>query len=477
MPNSLVTSKNVLVRFFMWEKIKNAPVALSFDDIIILPGFSEVEPFEIDTTTRFSKNIRLSIPLASAPMDFVSNDKVAAILAAMGGIGVVHRNCNADEQLKLVRRVKESDIYKDVPSVKVDASFRDAVTYLKTLDEKIAIMVDDGCTIGIIKLCTLKGSVSVSESTTISEILDESKREQTMSKLVNIGEDNVIIEMYSDAGLKPSLDDEGRLMVAAACSPFDYSRLRALDRIVDAIVIDVAHFHTRTCIEATKRIENEITSDIIIGNIGTSEAVKDTLSRLEKVDGFRVGIGSGSICKTGEETGVSAPTLFAVIEATNALRELSEDIPLIADGGITSVASALKALALGADAVMCGRYLAGCLECPGPIIEIEGRKYKPYRGMGSLTVRLERLLDRYSKLTKLASEGVEALVPYQGSVIEVIHKFIGGLKVAMGYAGAKNILEARKTKIAVLTPNAKREIAPHSVIKIDPEMFWEMLKK
>ncbi|MCR8463463.1 MAG: IMP dehydrogenase [Candidatus Korarchaeota archaeon] len=462
----------------MWEKVKSAPVAISFEDIIVLPGFSEVEPFDIDTTTRFSRNIKLSIPLVSAPMDFVSNDKVASILAAMGGIGVIHRNCSIDEQLKIVRRVKECDVYKDIPSIKPDCTLRDTISYLKKLEEKVALIIDDNNTIGIVKLCTLSGSVRVSELTTISEVLDEVRKEQTVSKLININEDNILIEMYSNTvGLKPSLDSDEKLMVAAACSPFDYSRLKVLNDAADAIVIDVAHFHTKACMEAVKRIESEITADLIIGNIGTYNAVKDALSKLEKVDGFRVGIGSGSICKTGEETGVSAPTLFAIIEAKNALRELSMDIPLVADGGVTSVASALKALVLGADSIMCGRYLAGCLECPGPLLEIEGRKYKLYRGMGSLTARLERLLDRYSRTTKLISEGVEALVPYQGSVIEVIHKFVGSLKVAMGYAGAKNISEVRNARIALLTPNTRKEIAPHSVIKIDSEMFWELLKK
>ena len=179
----------------------------------------------------------------------------------------------------------------------------------------------------------------------------------------------------------------------------------------------------------------------------------------------------------GEETGVSAPTLFATIEARSALQKLSLDIPVIADGGISSIANALKALVLGADAVMCGRYLAGCLECPGPIIEIEGKKYKPYRGMGSLTVQLERMLDRYSRITKMIPEGVEAFVPYQGSIIEVIHKFIGGLKIAMGYAGAKNIQELKNARVALISPNARKEISPHSVIKIDPKIFCEAIKK
>ncbi|MCR8473234.1 MAG: IMP dehydrogenase, partial [Crenarchaeota archaeon] len=214
----------------MWEKVKSAPVAISFEDIIVLPGFSEVEPFDIDTTTRFSRNIKLSIPLVSAPMDFVSNDKVASILAAMGGIGVIHRNCSIDEQLKIVRRVKECDVYKDIPSIKPDCTLRDTISYLKKLEEKVALIIDDNNTIGIVKLCTLSGSVRVSELTTISEVLDEVRKEQTVSKLININEDNILIEMYSNTvGLKPSLDSDEKLMVAAACSPFDYSRLKVLN--------------------------------------------------------------------------------------------------------------------------------------------------------------------------------------------------------------------------------------------------------
>lgn len=461
----------------MWDKIKNAPMAISFSDLIVLPGFSEVEPYEVNLSTRFSKNIKLSIPLVSSPMDMVTNDRVARILAAMGGIGVIHRHCCVDEQVKMVRKVKESDIRRDIPNVNPDSSLGEILEYLKRLEESIALIIESDYVVGLVKISELNGATKLKPSTTLAEIFDSMKNEKTISKLIRVGDQSLIVEKYSGNKLKPSLDANGDLMVAVACSPFDRRRLRILDSLVDAIVMDVAHFHTKMCIEATKQIEKEIASDLIIGNIGTSEAVEDIVSRLEKVDGFRVGIGSGSICKTGEETGVSAPTLFATIEARSALQKLSLDIPVIADGGISSIANALKALVLGADAVMCGRYLAGCLECPGPIIEIEGKKYKPYRGMGSLTVQLERMLDRYSRITKMIPEGVEAFVPYQGSIIEVIHKFIGGLKIAMGYAGAKNIQELKNARVALISPNARKEISPHSVIKIDPKIFWEAIKK
>jgi len=461
----------------MWDKIKFAPLAITFDDVIILPGFSSVEPHEIDLSTRFSTNIELSIPLVSSPMDMVSNGRVASILAAMGGIGVIHRHCSVEEQEKMVRRVKETDVHRDIPNVKLDAPIIDAVRYLEKLNEQIALIIEDIHVLGIIKLSKLNGGAELSPTKTLSDMLEMMNEEKTVSKLIRVGNKNIIIETYPEGSIKPTVDDDERLMVAAACSPFDHRRLRILNDIVDAIVMDVAHFHTKMCIEATKRVEDEIAVDLIIGNIGTSQAAEDIITKLDKVDGFRVGIGSGSICKTSEETGVFAPTLFATIETRSVLEKYSLNIPVIADGGVSSVANALKALALGASAVMCGRYLAGCLECPGPIIEIEGKKYKPYRGMGSLTVRLERMLDRYSKITKIIPEGVEALVPYQGSLIEVIHRFIGGLKIAMGYAGAKSIPELRNVRIAMISQNAKREMSPHSIIRVDPKTFWEAIRK
>jgi len=259
-------------------------------------------------------------------------------------------------------------------------------------------------------------------------------------------------------------DSEGRLRVGAAVSPFDINRAVALAPYVDVLVIDVAHFHNENVINATKKLIAEVNIPVIAGNIGTYEAAEEAICRLDII-GLRVGIGSGSICTTGEVTGVAAPTLYAVAKTYEAIKKYSSKVAIIADGGIRGPGEAAKAFAMGADAVMLGYALAGTKETPGSTMMIGGKIYKIYRGMGSPSARLKRFtLDRYSKPSKDIAEGIESLVPYRGDVTTILDRFIAGLKTAFGYVGAANIAEMKlKARVALISHAGMNEIAPHDV--------------
>ena len=362
------------------RRLMEAPVALTFNDVILLPGYTEVEPREVILETRFSKGIVLGIPLVSSPMDTVTGHRLAAEMARLGGIGVLHRNMSIEQQVREARLVKEAD----------------------------------------------------------------------------------------PTGPSPTLDDEGRLRVAAAISPFDQERALKLEKHVDALVSDIAHFHNSRVLDAAKRLAGRVGVEFIAGNIGTYEAALDVVSRIEDVAGLRVGVASGSICSTGEVTGVAAPTLYAVASVADALEELgARDIPIIADGGIRGPGDGAKALAAGASSLMLGYVLAGTDEATGFPVTVEGKCFKEYRGMASPASRALRYArDRYAeKPAKDIAEGVEGLVPCRGPLSEVVKEFVAGLQAAMGYVGAGSIRDMWvKARFARVTELGQREISPHSVM-------------
>ncbi len=363
------------------RKLLEAPLALTFSDVILLPGWTTVEPRETILRTRVSSGVEIKIPIVSSPMDTVTEAGMAIALASLGGIGVIHRNMGVEEQVEQAARVKRYEGF----------------------DEEQA-----------------------------------------------------------------AVDREGRLLVAAAVSPFDLERAKRLEKYVDVLVTDVAHFHNANVFSAARRLIREVDVDVVVGNIGTYQAAEDVATRLDGAAGLRVGVSSGSICSTGEVTGVAAPTLFAVAQAADALRDYGMDIPIIADGGVRSPGDAAKALAAGASAVMLGYALAGTEEAAGRLVEVGGKRYKEYRGMASPSSRAKRFAkDRYAeKPAKDIAEGVEGLVPYRGPVEGVVREFVAGIQAAMGYVGARSIREMwEKAQFARVTELGRREVSPHSIIR------------
>ncbi|MBO3768905.1 MAG: IMP dehydrogenase [Thermoproteota archaeon] len=466
------------------EKFEKAETAFNFEDVILLPGFSQVEPKDIDLRTSFSKNIPINIPLVSSPMDTVTESEMAIALARHGGLGVVHRNCSAEEELEMVKAVKraESFIIKDVITINKEATVGEAAELMKKHKISGLPVVEGRKLIGIITGRDVRftdPSIRVEEAMTKDVVVAgptvtpeeavELMKKHRVEKLPVVDNDNQLIGLitYKDVALRgeykdASRDSEGRLRVAAAVSPFDLDRAKLLAKYADALVIDVAHFHNKNVIEATRRLTREVGIDIVIGNLGTKQGVLDSISRIEDVAGLRVGIGSGSVCITTEVTRAGAPTLYAVSQAADALEELGLKIPVIADGGIRSPGDVALAIAFGASCAMLGYVLAGCKESPSPMTIINGKYFKLHRGMGSQSARQKRMaLDRYATFSKEIPEGTEIWVPYRGDVASVIGEFTSGIRAAMGYAGASNIEELRKKgKVAKIF--SRREKSPSS---------------
>ncbi len=459
-----------------------------FDDFILLPSYISIEPSEISLATNFSLNNKLNIPFVSAPMDTVTEAEMAITLARNGGIGVIHRNCTIEEQLAQVKKVKraESFIIKDVITISPEATVGEAS---KLMEEHgisgLPVVDENNKLVGIItgrdvrftslglkvKEAMTKDVIVANERVTPEEAIDM-MRKYRIEKLPVVDKEGKLVGLitYKDVshrGLyKDAIrDEQGRLKVAAAISPFDLERAKALEKYVDALVIDVAHFHNENVISATKNIIQNVSCDVVIGNLGSKEGILDSLSKLDKVAGLRVGIGSGSVCITTQITHAGSPTLYAVAVAKEALEMLGLDIPIIADGGIRNAGDIAISIAFGASCVMMGYMFAACKESPAPLMMMGGRYYKLHRGMGSVSARQKRLsIDRYAKLPKEIAEGTEAWIPYKGEASSVIKELAAALRVAMGYAGARNIKE--------LQTNAKvKRISVHAFSRASDLLF------
>ncbi|MDK2383217.1 MAG: IMP dehydrogenase [Candidatus Korarchaeota archaeon] len=469
-----------------WDKFANIEMAFTFGDVILLPGKTQVEPSEVDISTRLGE-IGLHVPILSSPMDTVTEAEMAIAVARMGALGVLHRNCTVEEQVNMAKAVKraESFIIRDVVTVTPDDTVETARSVMKEMNISGLPVVVEGRLVGIITRRDVyfaeNGNQAVREVMTkdvitVSPDITPQEARKIMSrykieKLPVVDDSGRLVGLitakdvfYRESHPFATRDEEGRLRVAAAISPFDLERAKALEPYVDLLVTDVAHFHNENVMRAAKRITEEVNVPLVAGNIGTYEAAEEIITRLDVV-GLRVGIASGSICTTGEVTGVAAPTLFAVAKASEAVAKYGSDVAVIADGGVRGPAEAAKAFAAGADAVMLGFALAGTKESPGSPLIVGGKMYKVYRGMGSPSARSKRFaLDRYSKPSKDIAEGIEGLVPYRGDVATVIDKFVAGLRAAFGYVGAANIGEMKKkARIALLSSVGAREIAPHDV--------------
>ncbi|MBR6746808.1 MAG: IMP dehydrogenase [Muribaculaceae bacterium] len=466
---------------------------LTFDDVLLIPAYSEVLPREVDLTTKFSRNITLNVPLVSAAMDTVTEAPLAIAIAREGGIGVIHKNMPIEEQARQVHAVKraENGMIYDPVTIKRGSTVRDA---LRMMEEYhiggIPVVDDNGKLVGIVtnrdlrfeadlnraidEVMTSEGLVTTTQTTDLEKaarILQEHKIE----KLPVVDNEGHLIGLvtYKDitkAKDKPfaAKDSLGRLRVAAGVGVTGDSMER-VDALVaagvDAIVIDTAHGHSRGVIGVLKAVKAKYSEiDVVVGNIATGDAARYLVEN--GADGVKVGIGPGSICTTRVIAGVGVPQLSAVYDVAKALE--GTGVPLIADGGIRYSGDIVKALAAGAYSVMLGGMLAGVEESPGDTIIYNGRKYKTYRGMGSLEAMEKGSKDRYFQANetdakKLVPEGIAARVPFKGSLYEVTYQMLGGLRAGMGYCGASNIEKLHNAQFTRITNAGVAESHPHDV--------------
>ena len=466
---------------------------LTFDDVLLIPAYSEVLPRNVDLTTKFSRNIQLNTPIVSAAMDTVTEAKLAIAIAREGGIGVIHKNMPIAEQARQVHAVKraENGMIYDPVTISRGSTVRDALAMMKEYHiGGIPVVDDEGKLVGIVtnrdlrferSLNTLVDDVMTKDNiitTTQSTDLQEATeilQKHKIEKLPVVDKDNHLIGLvtYKDitkAKDKPFAckDELGRLRVAAGVgvTADSMERVDALVAAgVDAIVIDTAHGHSKGVVNVLKAVKAKYPKlDVVVGNIATGEAAKYLVEA--GADGVKVGIGPGSICTTRVIAGVGVPQLSAVYDVAKALE--GTGVPLIADGGIRYSGDIVKALAAGAYCVMLGGMLAGVEESPGETIIYNGRKFKSYRGMGSLEAMEKGSKDRYFQADevdakKLVPEGIAARVPYKGSLYEVVYQMIGGLRAGMGYCGAQNITELHKAKFTRITNAGVAESHPHDV--------------
>ncbi|MGA2121525.1 MAG: IMP dehydrogenase [Methanoregula sp.] len=477
------------------EKL-DVPLSLTFDDVLLEPLASLLEPAEADTRSWFSKNIRVNIPLVSAAMDTVTEATMAIALAREGGIGVIHRNMTPEHELQEIIVVKQAEelIERNVLYVEDTASVSDAERLMHQYSIGGVPVVNKGKIIGIVSRRDVRAIVSKRGDEKINTIMTRkpiiANEDITSEKALEIMYTNKverlpvvnkkgkligIITMQDILEKRQyplaSRDAKGNLRVAAAVGPFDFSRAELLDQNgVDALVVDCAHGHNMKVVAAVKEIKGSVKADVVAGNIATKEAAEALLNA--GVDGIKVGIGPGSICTTRIVAGTGVPQITAVSQVADVAKDA--DIPIISDGGIRYSGDVAKAIAAGADTVMMGSMFAGTDESPGKVITMKGRRYKQYRGMGSLGVMSSgQSSDRYFQKkdigsTKFVPEGVEGVTPYVGHVGEVIYQLVGGLKSAMGYTGSKTIPEMHtKARFVRITNAGMTESHPHNILITD----------
>lgn len=474
---------------FETEKLKSE--GLTFDDVLLIPAYSEVLPKDVDITSYFSKNIKLNTPIVSAAMDTVTESIMAIAVARSGGIGVIHKNMSIEAQAAEVRRVKraENGMIYDPITITEDKVVGDALALMKEYKIGGIPVVQGTKLIGIVtnrdlrfqkvmsrpisEVMTKTNLITInrSEISTASAVLADNKIEKLPvvddnGDLVGLITYKDIMKVITNPGA--CKDSKGRLRVAAGVGVTNdtMERVEALYRAgVDAVVIDTAHGHSKGVVEMLKRVKAKYKDiDVVVGNIATGEAAKYLVEA--GADGVKVGIGPGSICTTRVIAGVGVPQLYAVYEVAKALK--GSGIPVIADGGIRYTGDVVKALAAGADSVMAGSMFAGVEESPGETIIYEGRKFKTYRGMGSLEAMQKGSKDRYFQndeddIKKLVPEGIAARVPYKGTLSEVVYQIIGGLRAGMGYCGAKNIAKLKEAQFIRITSSGINESHPHDV--------------
>ncbi len=470
----------------------NLREGLTYDDVLLVPAYSEVMPREVDISSWFSRHIPVKIPIVTAAMDTVTESAMAIAIAREGGIGVLHKNMSVERQALEVRKVKraEAGMILQPITVNVKARVGEAIQLMREHRIGGIPVVDDlQVLVGILTNRDLRferdmsrpvADVMTRNVITTSEFTDFEKaaeilQEHKIEKLPVVDPQGRLIGLitYKDIIKLKSMpnackDEKGRLRVAAAVG-ITSDTLRRVEALlkedVDAIVIDTAHGHSKGVMDMARRVRQEFPGvDLVVGNIATSRAALD-LAALD-VDAIKVGIGPGSICTTRVVAGIGVPQLTAIMDVYDALQ--NTDIPIIADGGIRYTGDIVKALAAGASTIMAGSLFAGVDESPGEAIIYEGRKYKTYRGMGSLEAMQQGSKDRYFQdmeddIKKLVPEGIVGRVPYKGSLNEVVTQMVGGLRAGMGYTGSRTIAELRNATFMRITQAGVIESHPHDI--------------
>jgi len=467
---------------------------LTYDDVLLIPAYSDILPREVSIRSRFTKNIPINVPIVSAAMDTVTESKMAIAIAREGGIGVLHKNMSIEAQALKVRKVKraESGMIIDPITLPITATVNDAKRNMREHSiGGIPIIDNKGKLLGIVtnrdlrfekdsdraisEVMTSKNLVTVSEGTSLEEA-EEILQQYKIEKLPVVNSEKILVGLITFRDItkltqKPvaNKDSYGRLRVAAALGITSDITERAAALVnagVDAVIIDTAHGHTKGVVDALKKVKAKFPDlEVVVGNIATGEAARYLVDA--GADAVKVGIGPGSICTTRVVAGVGYPQFSAVLEVAAAIK--GSGIPVIADGGIRYTGDIPKAIAAGADCVMLGSLLAGTKESPGETIIFEGRKFKSYRGMGSIEAMQQGSKDRYFQdveddIKKLVPEGIVGRVPYKGDLEESINQFVGGLRAGMGYCGAQDIAGLQdKGRFIKITASGIHESHPHDV--------------
>ncbi len=470
-------------------------IALTFDDILLLPDYSEVLPNDVDLTTRLTKNLSINIPIISSAMDTVTESRMAIALAELGGIGIIHRNLSIADQANEVRAVKkfESGIVRDPTTISSSSTVGDLVQLTKELNISGMPVVDDDNLVGIVTSRDFRNESNM--TATVSSIM--TPKEKLITAKENESIDNIKTLLYRNRiekillvddtfGLKglitlkdinkskdyPSAtkDSEGRLLVGAAIGNATDTEERTEKLVqagVDVLIVDSAHGHSQGILERVKKVKKDYPDiEVVGGNVATGEGA--TALMKAGADGVKVGIGPGSICTTRIVTGVGVPQITAIADVVSSMKK--KGIPVIADGGIRFSGDFAKAIAAGADSVMLGSILAGTEEAPGQVELFQGRSYKAYRGMGSVGAMSgesssgDRYFQDNQQTDKLVPEGIEGRVPYKGWVETTIHQMLGGLRQSMGYTGCKDIDTMKtKPKFVQITTSGMNESHVHDV--------------
>lgn len=477
----------------MYNTSKLKGEALTFDDVLVVPGYSEVLPRDVDTSTRLTRNLRINVPIVSSAMDTVTESRLAIALAQEGGIGILHKNMSIARQAAEVRKVKrsESGMILDPITLNSEATIADALLIMK--ENKIGgipIIDSENKLVGILtnrdlrfenntsrpvrEVMTKEGLITAPEGTTLKQA-ESILQEHRIEKLPVVSNDGKLTGLITYKDIlkhrdhpKACKDALGRLLVGAAVgiTADTLERVTALVNAgVDVVVIDTAHGHSKGVIDEVKKVKAAFPKlEVIAGNIATGDAAKALAEA--GVDAVKVGVGPGSICTTRIIAGIGMPQLSAIFEAAEAVKPY--DIPVIADGGIRYSGDLVKALVAGASTIMAGSLFAGVEESPGETILYEGRKVKSYRGMGSIEAMKEGSKDRYfqdaeEEISKLVPEGIVGIVPFRGTLSEVVYQYVGGLRAGMGYCGAHTVEELQKAQFVRITGAGVRESHPHDI--------------